>query len=371
MTFPEIGQGSLDSMAGASNTSINSTASGPLVRQTMDDWYKISILCIIIFSVPLNIGALIHCLLSKSRAANGRLLLIASMAVSDIAQAIIGYLFQYIAMAYKMTLLYCKISSFTVTFLAFVSMNHITALAIDCYLFICKPWLASKYPTLPKKLTFFNLLFAWAYALAWSMVPFIGWRGYAAVASGNCVFQWNPVQNNRRVYIISLFVFCFTIPVITIVVCFIVVQITLYKMRKYATKMCGSNSIVVEDNKKAEKKYMKMSFVIAVVFILVWTPYAVVAIFELIGYDIENKKHGKLLNDIASIIAKSSTIWNPFIYTVAKQSFRRSVRRNFARLILAVTGKKRVMTQNKRAGRETMTGEETELTTDSPKSTAM
>ncbi len=292
-----------------------------------------------VISVPLNITVVFHSgsLSLRSRVGSTRLVLIASMGVSDILQASIGYLFQYLAIVTtQMSHFLCKVSSFSITFLALVSMNHITALAIDCYLHICQPWLKDRYPTLPKKLLVLFLVASWLYSFAWSVVPLIGWRGYTAIKSGNCMFRWSPEQNNRRVYIICLFVFCFLIPVLLIITCFTLIQITLYKMRKYAAQQLGSRSNAVQDNKKSERKHLTLSLVITAVYLVVWAPYAVISIAELAGYDILKASHGKMAQDIASILAKSSTIFNPFIYTIARRRFRKRVRRNGMVMVSAV-----------------------------------
>ncbi len=310
-------------------------------QDQVEYWYKFCILSIIIISVPLNIVVVAHTTRdsSRSRSTNNRLYLVASMGVSDILQAAIGYIFQYLAIvSYRMTHFFCKISSFSVTFFAMVSMNHITALAIDCYLFVCQPWLGNRYPSLPRKLRVLFCVVSWLYSLVWSLVPLIGWQGYSAVESGNCTIQWNPLQVYRRVYILLLFIFCFLIPVLAIVVCFTLIQITLYKMRKYAVERFGARSIAVRDNKKSERKYMTMSFVIALVYLVVWAPYALISIMTLAGYSLLDTPNRKMIKDVAGLLAKSSTIFNPFVYTIVRRRFRRTIQSH--RLLKAVSQQK-------------------------------
>ncbi len=316
-------------MAENLNETLN-TSSGALAMQTQNHaerWYKAAILSIIVLSVPLNIGVVIHCISSRSRVTNARLVLVASMAISDILQSTIGYVFQYIVIiSDKIPYSFCRVSSFSVTFLALVSMHHITALAVDCYLFICKPMLANKNPTLPKKLKILFTVTAWFYPLVWAVVPLIGWQGYSAVRGGNCIFEWSPEQHYRRVYIICLFIFCFLIPLLVIITCFTLIKISLYRMRQYTTERLGSKSNAVRNDRKTEKKYMNMGIIIAAVYLVVWAPYAIVSILTMAGYTIVREVNGKMVEDIASVLAKSSTIFNPFIYTLFRQRFRQKVR---------------------------------------------
>ncbi len=156
-------------------------------NEVVDLWYRIILIIIITLSVPLNIVIVVRisCRRSSQRKKTPKEVLIASMAASDILQASVGYVLQYIAIEFeKLSSTYCQMSGFFITFFALASMNHIIALSIDSYLHICKPWFTEKCQSSGNRLQVIYPALSWLYAFIWAVVPLVGWGGYSAIEGG-------------------------------------------------------------------------------------------------------------------------------------------------------------------------------------------
>ncbi len=119
-----------------------------------------------------------------------------------------------------------------------------------------------------------------------------------------------------------MLVFCFLLPILTIIVNFTLTQIGLSKMRSFAVDRFGARSDVVQENKETEKRHLKTSLIVAVTFIIVWTPYAIFSILQVLGHDVTKTKMKQRLFNSASLLAKCSAFLNPVIYAIRKQGFR-------------------------------------------------
>jgi hypothetical protein len=73
---------------------------------------------------------------------------------------------------------------------------------------------------------------------------------------------------------------------------------------------------------KREVKLIKMVALIVIMFIIAWLPYAIVALVAQFGSNIE-RYINPFTTTLPALFAKTSSIYNPLIYTISNKEFRR------------------------------------------------
>ena len=214
-------------------------------------------------------------------------------------------------------------SGFIVTFLALASISHLTALAYDRYLTICKPFLATRIHN-----SFFlasvAISLCWFYALLWGSFPLCGWSSYNLESDKlRCSIHWASRSTKDQAYIVFLFIFCFIIPVSVMSFSFLRVRKELHLMQGRAANLFGRESKAAKDNIRAERRHTQLAITMCTVFILTWTPYSLLSFWSSFFAHIAETPVA--LATTAALIAKSSTIFTPIIYSVVHKKFRQSL----------------------------------------------
>ncbi|XP_013394150.1 melanopsin-like [Lingula anatina] len=161
---------------------------------------------------------------------------------------------------------------------------------------------------------------AWLYALLWALPPVFGWSSYTTEGPGTwCSVLWQSSDPIDVSYIITLFFFCFFIPVVIMVVCY-------YHLYREVRRMARQTSIEQDssagrENIRREKKVAKMTIVVWAAFLIAWTPYATVALISTFG---DASSISYMAAALPSVMAKSATVYNPFIYVAMNERFRRA-----------------------------------------------
>ena len=173
----------------------------------------------------------------------------------------------------------------------------------------------------------------WLYALAWASFPFIGWSGYALEDDElRCSIDWASRELKDQTYIVFLFIFCFLVPTSVMIYSFVNVKRELRKMQHRAANLFGRESKASKDNIRAEKRHTRLALVMCVVFITTWMPYSLLSFWASFFTHIAQTP--VFLGTTCAIIAKSSTIFNPVIYTIMHKRFRQSLMNTpFKRLV--------------------------------------
>ncbi|KAI8481444.1 hypothetical protein Bbelb_408180 [Branchiostoma belcheri] len=122
----------------------------------------------------------------------------------------------------------------------------------------------------------------------------------------------------RAAFMMTLFAFCYFIPVAIITFCYICIVRTVRSSRQSLN--CSNSS--TDDKRGAEKKLTKIAVMVGVGFILAWTPYSLVSLYATFG-DLPSLP--VILSILPSMFAKSASIYNPIIYFFMNDSFRRDV----------------------------------------------
>ncbi|XP_040276419.1 melanopsin-B-like [Bufo bufo] len=201
-------------------------------------------------------------------------------------------------------------------------MMTLLAIAVDRYLVITKP-LKSMQRT-SKKRTVQVIVLVWLYSLMWSMAPLLGWSSY--VPEGlmiSCTWDYVTSTAANKSYTMMLCCCVFFIPLIVIFHCYLLMFLAIRSTSRNVQKLasCGRQTLI---SMKNEWKMAKIAFVIIVVYVLSWSPYACVTLIAWAG-------HGKSLTPysktVPAVIAKASAIYNPIIYGIIHPKYRETIHR--------------------------------------------
>ncbi|XP_053561420.1 pinopsin-like [Bombina bombina] len=143
----------------------------------------------------------------------------------------------------------------------------------------------------------------WVYSLLWTCPPLLGWSRYGLEgARTSCSVRWTSESRESVSYIICLFIFCLVIPVLVMVYCYArllkIIRGVVGKIRKTAVR-------------KREYHVLFMVITTVICYLICWMPYGVVALMATFG---RPGTVTPVASVIPSILAKSSTVFNPLIY---------------------------------------------------------
>ncbi|XP_071766685.1 opsin-3 [Centroberyx gerrardi] len=153
---------------------------------------------------------------------------------------------------------------------------------------------------------------AWLYSLFWTVPPLLGWSSYGLEGAGtSCSVTWTERTSRSHSYIICLFIFCLGIPVLVMVYC--------YARLLYAVKQVGRIRRTAARRREFHILFMVIATVVC--YLLCWMPYGVVAMMATFG-------RPGLITPVASVVpsilAKSSTVFNPVIYILMNKQVSQS-----------------------------------------------
>uniref|UniRef100_A0A8C6TSF0 Opsin 4xa n=1 Tax=Neogobius melanostomus TaxID=47308 RepID=A0A8C6TSF0_9GOBI len=218
----------------------------------------------------------------------------------------------------------CKIYAFCGALFGITSMINLLAISVDRYIVITKPLQAIQWSS--KKRTCFIIGLVWIYSFAWSLAPLLGWSSY--IPEGlmtSCTWDYVTSTPANKSYTLMLCCFVFFIPLGIISYCymcmFLAIRHASRDMEKLGSQVRKS-TLIQQQSIKTEWKLAKIAFVVIIVFVLSWSPYACVTLIAWAGY-------GGILNPyskaVPAVIAKGSTIYNPFIYAIIHSKYRLAV----------------------------------------------
>ena len=291
-------------------------------------WHQLgqnALTIVIVLSTTLNalvIGAFAK---SYKKMTKGDIIIV-SLATSDLLQSLFGYPSEVKSMFSKSDIGLakgtCRFIGFVVSFMAYVSIAHLTYLCLERGLALRKPYMLN---TMMESVYFIPCLLGglWMYGFLWSVMPLLGWSAYEVEQDGyRCSIDWKNKSPTSHWYIGSLFVFCFIIPVSIIVVSLVIVKLELIQMQKRANDMFGTTSAAATEIEIAQRKAFKMVLTMVTTYLLAWCPYAIVSLWITISI---SKLPDELVMSSA-ITAKASTCFNPIIYAIMYGNFRKALK---------------------------------------------
>ncbi|XP_069573218.1 opsin 8, group member c [Brachyistius frenatus] len=217
--------------------------------------------------------------------------------------------------------------------------EHVTCVyySLGCYIFgLCGMFTITAISVIRYLKTCYSLVYAewlkgvdirlvccciWLVATVWSSFPLFGWGEYVPEPYGlSCTVAWRRYHTSAKdaFYVICSFA-CFTlVPVILIVAsqCRI-----LYEVSRFSSSL--SSRGIRNNLRPSEKRLSMMFFCISLGFVIAWAPYAVVSFISIF-----HNEHWDMAPEgfvFPALFAKSSHIYNPFIYFFFNKTFQREL----------------------------------------------
>ncbi|XP_064153390.1 melanopsin-B-like [Anguilla rostrata] len=255
---------------------------------------------------------------------------IMNLAVSDFLMAITQSPIFFINCLYKEWVfgeLGCKMYAFCGALFGITSMITLLAISIDRYLVITKPLQAIQWTS--KRRTSLAIVLVWLYSLAWSLAPLVGWSSY--IPEGlmtSCTWDYVTSTSANKSYTLMLCCFVFFIPLGIISYCYLFMFLAIRSAGRDLEKLgthIRKSTLVQQQSIRNEWKLAKIAFVVIIVYVLSWSPYACVALIAWAG-------HANLLSpyckSVPAVIAKASAVYNPFIYAIIHTKYRTTLMEN-------------------------------------------
>ncbi|XP_010876722.2 opsin 8, group member c isoform X3 [Esox lucius] len=219
--------------------------------------------------------------------------------------------------------------------------NHITCTyyGLGCYVFgLCGMFTIASISVIRYIRTCYSLVYAvwldssnirlvccgtWLVAAAWSSLPLFGWGEYVPEPYGlSCTVAWRSYHNSFKdaFYVICSFALFTLVPILLIVLSQIHI---LYRVCHFSHSLSARG--VQTKLRRTERRLSLMFFCISFGFVMAWAPYAVVSFLFIF-----HKGNWYMAPEgfvFPALFAKSSHIYNPFIYFYFNKAFRQELRR--------------------------------------------
>ena len=149
--------------------------------------------------------------------------------------------------------------------------------------------------------------------------PWFGWGRYTFESKSNhrCSIHINSTDATVTSYNISLLVFCYVIPILISTVSFVFIKCELKTLSMRAIKNNGRNSTMSQYSLHQERVFTLVFVVMVTAFMVAWTPYAICVFYRQIVGPIS-----QTTLDVSAYLGKSSTLYNPIIYTLIYKRFK-------------------------------------------------
>ncbi|XP_047222724.1 opsin 6, group member a [Girardinichthys multiradiatus] len=208
----------------------------------------------------------------------------------------------------------CQVDGFFTLVFGLSSIYTLMVISITRYIKGCHP---NRAHYITRSTVFIFLLFIWVTAGFWSGAPLLGWGSYSDRGYGTCEIDWSKASysSTYRSYIIAIFVFCFFMPVLIMLFCYVSIINTVKR-----GNALSADGDLTDRQRKIERDVTIVSIVICTAFILAWSPYAVVSMWSACGFHVPN-----LTSIFTRLFAKSASFYNPLIYFGLSSKFRKDV----------------------------------------------
>ncbi|XP_035990359.1 opsin 4xa isoform X1 [Fundulus heteroclitus] len=249
---------------------------------------------------------------------------IMNLAISDFLMAITQSPIFFVNSLYKGWIFGetgCKIYAFCGALFGITSMINLLAISIDRYIVITKPLQSIGWTSARR--TCLIIALVWLYSLAWSLAPLLGWSSY--IPEGlmtSCTWDYVTSTPANKSYTLMLCCFVFFIPLGIISYCYLCMFLAIRHASRDVEQLGSQvrkSTLVQQQSIRTEWKLAKIAFVVIIVFVLSWSPYACVTLIAWAGYANILNPYSKA---VPAVIAKASAIYNPFIYAITHSKYR-------------------------------------------------
>ncbi|XP_058053522.1 opsin, blue-sensitive [Anopheles bellator] len=197
-----------------------------------------------------------------------------------------------------------------------VAIGTLTVISIDRYNVVVFPLNPNRSTT--KLKCYVTIAFTWAYGLLFAGLPAleIGLSRYTAEGFMTaCSFDYLDRTRQARVFMFVYFVFAWLLPLVIISYCYAKILIAVI------------NANAIQSNKSKNKTEVKLAGVVVGIvglWFIAWTPYAVVAMMGVFGYE----RYLTPLNSmLPAVFAKIAASIDPYFYAMNHPRYRQMLER--------------------------------------------
>ncbi|XP_022621041.1 opsin-5-like [Seriola dumerili] len=278
------------------------------------------LLVVAVLSIIGNLLVLIMAFKKSSRMKPPELLSV-NLAVTDLGAAVTMYPLA-VASAWShhwlggdVTCLYYGLAGF---FFGVASIMNLTILAV--VRFVVSLNLQSPSEKISWKKVKMLCICIWLYALVWALFPVLGWGRYGPEPFGlSCSLAWGEMKHEGFSFVISMFSLNLVMPSVIIICCYFGITIKLY----FTYKNSMNNSSRIPNIIKLHRRLLVIAVLISVGFIGCWAPYGLISLWSIFR---DSETIPPEVSLLPCMFAKSSTVYNPLIYYIFSQSFKREVK---------------------------------------------
>jgi len=222
----------------------------------------------------------------------------------------------------------CEVYGMLGSLFGCASIWTMTMIAIDRYTVIVKGLSARPLNTSG---AMGRILFVWAFAAFWTVIPVFGWNRY--VPEGNytaCGLDYLNTDWSSASYIVVYAAFVYFTPLFLIIYCyFFIVQAVFdheQQMREQAKKMNVASLRSGEAQKQsAEFKLAKIALMTISLWFMAWTPYLIINFTGIFGA----AKISPLGSIWGSVFAKCMALYNPIVYGISHPKYRQALTKKY------------------------------------------
>jgi len=187
-------------------------------------------------------------------------------------------------------------------------------------------------PRLSTRISIYLSIAVWIYSLAFSGPPLFGLinryvpEGYLT----SCSFDYLSDDFGSRMYIFVFFIGAFVVPMAIVAFSYIGIVLVVKRSRlvfnESKTDSQSTNFAKFQNQRNNEIKLAKIAFCLITLWVLSWSPYAIVA---LIGIFYDQSMLTPTASMLPALFAKSSSFLNPFVYALSHPKFKAEIKKNF------------------------------------------
>lgn len=227
----------------------------------------------------------------------------------------------------------CEIYGMAGSLFGCASIWTMVMISLDRYNVIVRGMAAAP---LTHKKAVLMILFVWAWAGVWTLLPFFGWNRY--VPEGNmtsCTIDYLTKSLDHSSYVVVYGVAVYFTPLVTMIYAyyFIVSSVSQHEkqLREQAKKMNVASLRANADQQKtsAEVRLAKIAMMTVGLWFMAWTPYITIA---WAGVFSSGSRLTPLATIWGSVFAKANSCYNPIVYGISHPKYRAALFRKFPSL---------------------------------------
>jgi len=226
---------------------------------------------------------------------------------------------------WSMSIEYCDVYAALGAVTGVCSIWTLAMISADRFNIICNGFNG---PKLSKGKAGMMSLFCWIMSIGIAICPFFGWGGYGPEGIlTSCSFDYLSQDIGTITYNLFMIIFDYLLPLFIIIGSYAMIVKAIFAheeaMRAQAAKMNVKSLRSAEANEqRAEIRIAKTAIFNIGLWILCWTPYAVITYQGCMG-KFEGLK--PLTTTLPALLAKSASCYNPFVYAIGHPKFRQAM----------------------------------------------